>query len=443
MVSKTYTLGETVTGIGAFKNLASGTVARLYLPDSYNARVTYVNGTEAYVRDNTGAICIYGLTTKPALAYNKHLAGWITGTYTLYNGLPEFTVATGKTNSYDLLVADPVTEEDTNPVEIEAADYGSHLADWVTVKNLRMDNGTTATVDNESFTLYNKFNIGTAEGYQTPYTGALVDVTGIAYPYNSTQQVAPMKENGNLPLTYVIDSEQEFTSPSSDISNAKLRLGRTLYADRWQPLVLPINVSDFDGEILSFSGTTGARTVYVENEPYTSVYLTTEEATSISAGVPYLVKPAANMVNPVFTGVTLTNTAAQTITFNGSNNAPRQGGPAKASSSGGYELVGTYSPTTVSQTDYSMHVFNSAGQIEWATTSTDVEGSTAYIETPEQSVVMLKIGDDIITGIDDLKATDGNNGPDEIYNTLGQKMNLPLRDLPSGVYIVNGIKVVK
>ena len=443
VVSKTYTLGQTVTGIGAFKNLASGTVARLYLPDSYNARVTYVNGTEAYVRDQTGAICIYGLTTKPALAYNKHLAGWITGTYTLNNGLPEFTVATGKTNSYDLLVADPVTEEDTNPVEIEAADYGSHLADWVTVKNLRIDNSTTATVDNESFTIYNKFNIGTAEGYQTPYTGALVDVTGIAVPQNSTQRLAPINMNSNLPLTYVIDSEQEFTSPSQAISGVRVRLGRTLYADRWQPLVLPIAVSDFSGDILSFSGVTGARTVYVENEPYTSVYLTTEEATSISAGVPYLVKPAANMVNPVFTGVTLTNTAAQTITFNGSNNAPRQGGPAKASSSGGYELVGTYSPTTVSQTDYSMHVFNSAGQIEWATTSTDVEGSTAYIETPEQSVVMLKIGDDIITGIDDLKATDGNNGPDEIYNTLGQKMNLPLRDLPSGVYIVNGIKIVK
>ena len=443
VVSKTYTLGQTVTGIGAFKNLASGTVARLYLPDSYNARVTYVNGTEAYVRDQTGAICIYGLTTKPALAYNKHLAGWITGTYTLNNGLPEFTVATGKTNSYDLLVADPVTEEDTNPVEIEAADYGSHLADWVTVKNLRIDNSTTATVDNESFTIYNKFNIGTTEGYQTPYTGALVDVTGIAVPQNSTQRLAPINMNSNLPLTYVIDSEQEFTSPSQAISGVRVRLGRTLYADRWQPLVLPIAVSDFSGDILSFSGVTGARTVYVENEPYTSVYLTTEEATSISAGVPYLVKPAANMVNPVFTGVTLTNTAAQTITFNGSNNAPRQGGPAKASSSGGYELVGTYSPTTVSQTDYSMHVFNSAGQIEWATTSTDVEGSTAYIETPEQSVVMLKIGDDIITGIDDLKATDGNNGPDEIYNTLGQKMNLPLRDLPSGVYIVNGIKIVK
>ena len=443
VVSKTYTLGQTVTGIGAFKNLASGTVARLYLPDSYNARVTYVNGTEAYVRDQTGAICIYGLTTKPALAYNKHLAGWITGTYTINNGLPEFTVATGKTNSYDLLVADPVTEEDTNPVEIEAADYGSHLADWVTVKNLRMGANGVATVDNENITIYNKFNTGSADGYQTPYENSLVDITGIAVPQSSTQRLAPMKENGNLPLTYVIDSQEDFTSPSQAISGVRVRLGRTLYADRWQPLVLPIAVSDFSGDILSFSGVTGARTVYVENEPYTSVYLTTEEATSISAGVPYLVKPAANMVNPVFTGVTLTNTAAQTITFNGSNNAPRQGGPAKASSSGGYELVGTYSPTTVSESDFSMHVFNSAGQIEWATTSTDVEGSTAYIETPEQSVVMLKIGDDIITGIDDLKATDGNNGPDEIYNTLGQKMNLPLRDLPSGVYIVNGIKIVK
>ncbi len=441
--SKTYTMGETVTGIGAFKNLTSGTVARLYLPDSYNARVTYVSGSETFVRDNTGAICIYGLSANPSMAYNKHLVGWITGTYTEYNGLPEFTVASGKTNTYDLAIADPVTEEDTNPVEIEAGDYGEHLADWVTLKGLRMGSSNTATVDNESFTIYNKFNIGTTENYQTPYENALVDVTGIAYPYNSTQQLAPMKENGNLPLTYVLDSEQEFTSPSSDISNAKLRLGRTLYADRWQPLVLPINVSDFDGEILSFSGTAGARTVYVENEPYNAVYLTTEEATSMSAGVPYLVKPNSNMTDPEFTDVTLTSTAAETLSFSGSSNAPRRDGSARASSSDSYDLVGTYSPTTVSASDKSVHIFNSAGEIAWATTSSEVEGSGVYIETPENTVAMLKIGDDIVTGIEDLKVQMGYGADAEIYNTLGQKMVRPLWELPPGVYIVNGKKVVK
>ena len=71
VVSKTYTQGQTVEGIAAFKGLTSGTTVRLYLPDANNARTLYVNQSknEAFVRDNTGAICIYNVTTNPLLQW--------------------------------------------------------------------------------------------------------------------------------------------------------------------------------------------------------------------------------------------------------------------------------------------------------------------------------------------------------------------------------------
>ena len=445
VVSKTYTVGTTVTGISAFRNLTSGTVARLYLPDANNARVLYVNGSNAYIRDNTGAICIYGITTSPALAYNQHLVGWITGTYTEYNGLPEFTVASGKTNSYDLAIAEPVTEEDTNPVEIEGNNYSEYLADWITMKNLRVGSTsgseTAATdEDNNSFVIYNKFSVGSTEQYQTPYEGALIDLTGIAIPYNAKNEIAPMKENNVLPLTYVVDAEQDFTSPSSDIASAKVRINRTLYSNRWNALTLPVSISDFDGTILEFTGVQSVRQILDGENLRDAVYILMSETNEIEAGVPYLVKPYSNMVNPEFESTTLSATAAQTTSYKASASA---GARRRAASTDTYSLVGTYSPTQVGDSDLSVHVFNAGGELEWSTTTSDVEGTGAYVLTPENTVAMIKYGESIITLIDEVPVDTGNGEEDVIYNLLGMKMNRPLSELPQGVYIVNGKKIVK
>ena len=239
VVSKTYTLGQTVTGISAFKNLTSGTTARLYLPDANNARTLFVKGNDAFVRDNTGAICIYNVTTNPPLEYNQHIAGWIIGTYTNYNGLPEFT-ASSATNSCYLVIADPVTEADVEPVEIDADEYSSHYADWVTISDLKVTaasgNTATANVDGDEFSIYNKYN---PENYQLPYEGAIVDITGIAAPYNTTKQLRPINQNDYRPLTYVIDSEENFTSPTASIDNTQVRLKRYLSSQDWSLLTVP------------------------------------------------------------------------------------------------------------------------------------------------------------------------------------------------------------
>ena len=444
VVTRTYSLGETVTGIGEFRNLSNGTTVRLYLPDSYNARVLFVNNKEAFIRDNSGAMCIYGLSANPSLKYNQHLAGWIVGTYTDYNGLPEFTVVTGKTNTNFLAIAEPVTEEDVNPVEILASDYDSYLADWVTVKDLRVSQPSSdlvATAESTDLVVYNRFSLGTEQQYAAPYVGALVDLSGIAIPYGSKLQLAPISQNDVTPIVYVLDESQDFTSPSADLSPVTVRLNRTLRADRWNALTLPISITDFDGTILEYTSVANAGTAHVDGDEVTLANFELEEVTTTDAGVPYLVKPNSDLVNPVFIGATLSSAEAQTVSFSmSSGNGARR----RTASDGTYSLVGVYNPTTL-ETGSTVHVLDDNSIAQWATsTSNEVQGTSAYFATPENTVVQLKIGDNIITGIDEVKIDFGIDDDDaEIYNILGVKMNRPLRDLPQGVYIVNGIKVVK
>ena len=82
---------KTITKVNSIKDLKAletGSYATLNLTDGDNgsmARVLHVYGTgdtqEAYIRDNTGAICFYGINPNVPFAYNQHLAGQITGEY--------------------------------------------------------------------------------------------------------------------------------------------------------------------------------------------------------------------------------------------------------------------------------------------------------------------------------------------------------------------------
>ena len=351
-------------------------------------------------------------------------------------------MATGKTNTHFLAIAEPVTEENTLPVEILAGEYSDYLADWVTVKDLRISGTTGSGSDGTELTVYNKFNLGTSQNYYAPYDSALVDITGIAIPYGTTNQLAPIQENGIDPLTYVLDENQKFASPGEDISPVKVRLNRTLYADRWNTLTLPISITNFDGTMLEYSGVESAGQASTADGIVNLTNFELTEVTTTQPGVPYLVKPSVTLVNPVFESTTLSATKAQTVSFALATEG--SGARRRASADGTYSLVGVYNPTEV-ETGSTIHVLDDNSIAQWTTSSTNhVAATSAYFATPEMTVVQLKIGDEIITGIEEVKIDKGIYDEDAvIYNILGQKMTRPLRELPSGVYIVNGIKVVK
>ena len=457
VVSKTYTLGQTVTGISAFKSLASGTTARLYLPDANNARTLYVNTNkkEAYVRDNTGAICIYNVTTNPPLEYNQHIAGWIIGTYTEHNGMPEFT-ASSATNSCYLVIADPVTEHDVEPVGIDADGYDSHYADWVTISDLKItatsENTATATdINNNAFSIYNKY---TPEGYQQPYVGSIVDITGIAAPYNNSQELFPINQNDFYPLVYVVDAQRDFVSPSASISNAQVRLKRNLPSQDWSLLTVPFEIEGFEGDVLEYTGVTlgqvGAYEMNGVTYPIQGGVMHFEDYYgNLQPGTPYLVRPYTSQQEMTLSGVTLSANPVGSVTFSlaAPQNAPGINLMANEPPAyvGDYTLVGTYSPKTLPKDESTVKLIDD-NTLSWTSLldNTEVNGTEAYITIPEGAGVKLDLGgNEVVTAINNIRL-DGNS-PQEtvIYNILGIRLDRPLGELPPGVYIVNGKKIVK
>lgn len=423
---------QTVVGIAAFKQLAAGTTAVLSLPDSYNARVLHVEsatgGTvDAYIRDNTGAILMKGINPNRAMAYNQHLAGWITGEYNVdsQTGVPIF-VPVSATNTDQLVIADRVTEAQTLPEAIETDELSANLANWVTLHDVR--NGGSG-----SPTITNGFNVASASSL---YTNALVDVNGVVV----SNGIYPVSDNSNYqPLTYVIDSDAEFSAPSSDIAGASIRWKRTINSGEWTPLTVPFAITNFDGVIMQY---TSLEVNSVDNNTG-DMHFT--EANSIQPGVPYLVKSNVDRTSWTLDNVTLSSSPASTVSFNTQGAVVNSAGRhlQAVGSSDTYSLVGTYTPTNVAQSNTNK-VFSADGNVIWADQdNTSVEGTSAYIVSPADQGLKLVMGDtnEVVTAIvtiaADVPARQGT------YNMLGVKMPDDWGVLPPGVYIVNGKKMVK
>ena len=250
-VTVTYVVIHKITGIGALKSLTSGDMVELYMPDGNNARVTHVEskagGTiDAYVRDNTGAVRMTGISPNRPMAYDQHLAGWITGKYTVgSDGIPQFEPVEDLTNTAFLVIADRVTENDTEPVEVVASDeISDHLGDWVTVKDVRV--GAAGSVG-----VTNKFNLAYYNSSQL-YTGALVDIHGIA----ASGTLYPVDNLDEYPITHVVDAQENFVSPTESISNTQVRFKRAMSNSNYYLLTVPFEFDDFEGEVFEYNGVT-------------------------------------------------------------------------------------------------------------------------------------------------------------------------------------------
>lgn len=428
-----------VTGIAAFKELEPGTIAQLYLPDNYNARVTHVesNGDacDAYIRDKDGALRMTGISPNRNMAYNQHIAGYITGKYTTgSDGIPQFEPVDNLTNTAFLVIADRVTELNTvpKPIDSEMIDY--HLADWVTINEVKVNNNVTGV-----------------------YDGAIVDVNAIVTDANGTLHPVDDREDAN-PITYVIDSQENFVSPPSPIQNAQVRLKRTLTTQDWSLLTLPFDVTNFNGEVLEYKDLTFGEIGTYEFEgveyPIESGIMHFDYYNgTMHAGTPYMVKPSGAQ-NLTFEGVTLSNTNAGSVT--------KHLGPQNTTGInlmdnedpiyvGDYSLVGTYSPMTLPVDKKTIKLVDSS---TWSWTEllkeldesydSNIAGTEAYITVPDGAGIKIKLPDGgTITSINGIKVDSKAPQHAAIYNIMGVHMTLPLSQLPPGIYIVNGKKIVK
>lgn len=424
-----------VTGIDGLKAVKPGTNVRLYLPDSNNARVLYVknNGStvDAYVRDdNGGAVLMQGITPNRPMAYNQHLAGWIDGTYNVNSdGMPLF-VPNSDTNTAFLVIADRVTEEPTLPDEVAIGEIGDNLANWVTIQDLGSDD----------VNLQN-----TLSNFTAPYAGALYDVSAIAAKSNT---LYPITQNGIPAITYVIDSERNFTSPSQEIEDVAVRVKRSLRAGQWAMLTLPFDYYEFDGIVQEYNSLTRGADIVgtVSGQTFAAGQMNFTKTTMMQAGVPYIVKPNDDYDEFVATDVILSNAAASSVTHNigGANYAPSRSSSTTITSDDDYTLVGVYSPTQL-PADNQYKVFDADGDVVRLGDNggTTVPGTSAYIVSPANQGLHLSMsGSGIVTGVSEISITEQpvQRG---IYNMMGVRMPDNWDQLPPGFYIVNGVKTIK
>ena len=178
-----------------------------------------------------------------------------------------------------------------------------------------------------------------------------------------------------------------------------------------------------------------------------TLYLWFKTATTIEAGVPYLVKwekaadyegneASYDISNPVFEGVTISNSTAQTL----------------ASETAGLEtvqMVGTYSPIGVTADDKSILFLGDANTLYYSTVDRQIRSCRAYFSVPyiknnagaKARAFALSFDGEETTGI---SLTPGpspkGEGSDYWYTIDGRKLS----GKPSqrGMYINKGKKIV-
>lgn len=256
----------------------------------------------------------------------------------------------------------------------------------------------------------------------------------------------------NIPVTLTNDADN--TKTINDYSGlvADVTLsGRTLYKDEaWNTLCLPFNIdATATATLLGTEGTLMELDTEATVDGHktglegTTLYLNFKDATSITAGTPYIIKwdNSSDLVNPLFTGVTI------------STATPAEVGSTDSS----VAFVGTYGPVALSKDDKTNLFMDADNTLNWpSVTDYHVNAFRAYFRLSSANSArefVLNFGDAEATGIDGatlnnkeerINGASLNNKEERIKNQYYDLSGRRLEGRPTkpGVYMRNGQKVV-
>ena len=257
---------------------------------------------------------------------------------------------------------------------------------------------------------------------------------GIKWYSHGIRPVLGFAAPATVTLADNADNTTIITGANGSVADVTLS-GRTLYKDgKWNTLCLPFNVDNFTGTPLQ-----GATVKTLASTGFSGGTLTmnfTDDVTSIEAGRPYIVKWAtgSDIENPVFNGVTISNTTANAETDY-------------------VQFVGTYSPVSI-YTAGKTNLYLGAGNKLYYPTASDfkVNACRGYFQLKQGLTVgeaangvrafVLNFGDDETTGI--ISIDNGqliiDNSMDAWYSLDGRRLSG--KPTQRGIYVNNGCKVV-
>ena len=200
-------------------------------------------------------------------------------------------------------------------------------------------------------------------------------------------------------------------------------INRTLVANKWNTLCLPFDVTaEQIKNILKAEG------MVREYKDQTADCINFQAAETMTAGVPYLIKPTEEVKGLTFEGVKITATE----------------GVAKGAEAGSTDenlsICGVLGAKALS-TDGSELFLNAAGKfVAPAEGKQTMRGFRAYFMSMLGAGAKINI-DGETTGINSIETEATVNG--KVYNLNGQYVGNSLNGLKKGIYVMNGKKVIK
>ncbi|MBR1879187.1 MAG: hypothetical protein IJ804_00290, partial [Prevotella sp.] len=338
------------------------------------------------------------------------------------------------------------------PNSVDAGMLNNTFARWHSTYEPTIDNCYYVAADNMpanqglgySFTSA-PVNFGTAgEAYTTsgitPYTN------GLLYDgrYYMTPEAISLANTGTNDVDAIVGYVADVTLQ-----------GRTLYNDgKWNTLCLPFSLSAAQiAANANFAGATLMTMDVTEKNGFDAtdgtLYLWFKKATEIEAGVPYLVKwekaadyegneASYDISNPVFQGVTISNSTVQTV-------------ESETTGLETVQMVGTYSPVSVTADDKSILFLGDANTLYYSTVDRQIRSCRAYFSVPyiknnagaKARAFALSFDEEETTGIkliDNLTIYDLPFDADGWYSLDGRKLSG--KPIQRGMYINKGKKIL-
>lgn len=414
-----------VTSLTALKALEPGTKAWLTLGRDNPGLIEYVydaNATEAYVRDNSTAIRFYDFLPDDAGWHtntNGALIGSVLGEYKVVDGMPEFHHVSASIAD-SILCLDNWQDASARPIENlgDLAD-DTYRADLVEVEEvgITLSGGQYyVTHGSDQLSLSTRFipdndipdNL---KGRSFNITGILGTTNGgeSQLYYTSLHEVVP-----ELALDESL-STNSTTIGAYNGRNVNVTVSREMVTGTWNTLCLPFEIDEFS-DIVS-----AAKLAALTGFDATTNTLEFTSVSSLEAGVPYLVFPEEDVDAITIQGTTIDSQLTPV-------------------SQGVWEFIGIYDPTTLYAGDTSVLFLGTGNTLYYPNVTNDLKAFRAYFRTSSDSSANICV-DGISTGIT-TATLDGNDSDGRVYNVSGQFVGTQTRDLPKGVYLRNGNKII-
>ena len=430
LTEMTVTVGEDqivpeVTSLTDLKALESGTLAWLTLGRDNPGYIEYAydaNATEAYVRDNATAVRFYDfLPDDPG--WHTHtggaLIGRVLGKYEVNKGMPEFTHVDASFADSILCLDyyhEPSVRSFNQISDLTGSTYRADLVE-VTYAGITYESGQYfLTRGDEQLSLSNRFNeidIPADTKYKsyniTGILGTTSDGSSSQLYCTDIREVVP-----DLALNEALSNNASLIGVFNG-RNVNVTLTRKMTTGTWNTLCLPFDVAEFSDIVAS------SRLAALSSFNAATNTLEFTSVSSLEAGVPYLVFPEEDVESITIQGTIIDSEL-------------------KPVSQSTWEFVGIYDPTTLYAGDTSVLFLGEGNTLYYPNVTNDLKAFRAYFRTSGQSSANICV-DGISTDIT-TATLDGNEGDGRIYNVSGQFMGNQTRDLPKGVYLRNGNKII-